>query len=143
MSRNTLKLELSGFKELLTKLDKLGGDVSGVVDDALTQAAGTIADDTLTALSDANLPAGGKFSGGDTKAAIVTNPRVEWQGTTASVGVGFDYDEPGAGGYLITGTPKMKPDYALQKMYKKKGYMQKIQDDMRKTVTDAISKRMG
>lgn len=143
MARNTLKLELSGFKELLARLDKLGGDVPGVVEDALTQAAGTIADDTLAALANANLPAGGKFSGGDTKAAVVTNPRVEWSGTTASVGVGFDYDKPGAGGLLITGTPKMKPDYALQKMYKKKGYMQKIQDDMRKIVTDAISKRMG
>ena len=143
MARNTLKLELSGFKELLTKLDRLGGDVPEVVEDALTQAAGTIADDTLAALADANLPAGGKFSGGDTKASVVTNPRVEWSGTTASVGVGFDYDKPGAGGLLITGTPKMKPDYALQKMYKKKGYIQKIQDDMRKTVTDAISKRMG
>lgn len=143
MARNTLKLELSGFKELLTRLDKLGGDVPEVVEDALTQAAGTIADDTLAALADANLPAGGKFSGGDTKAAVVTNPRVEWSGTTASVGVGFDYDKPGAGGLLITGTPKMKPDYALQKMYKKKGYMQKIQDDMRKIVMDAISKRMG
>ena len=143
MARNTLKLELSGFKELLTKLDKLGGDVPEVVEDALMQAAGTIADDTLAALADANLPVGGKFSGGDTKAAVVTNPRVEWSGTTASVGVGFDYDKPGAGGLLITGTPKMKPDYALQKMYKKKGYMQKIQNDMGKTVTDAISKRMG
>lgn len=143
MARNTLKLELSGFKELLARLDKLGGDVPEVVEDALTQAAGTIADDTLAALANANLPAGGKFSGGDTKAAVVTNPRVEWSGTTASVGVGFDYDKPGAGGLLITGTPKMKPDYELQKMYKKKSYMQKIQDDMRKTVTDAISKRMG
>ena len=143
MTRNTLRLELSGFKELLTKLDKLGGDVPGVVEDALMQAAGTIADDTLAALADANLPVGGKFSRGNTKAAVVTNPRVEWSGTTASVGVGFDYDKPGAGGLLITGTPKMKPDYALQKMYKKKGYMQKIQDDMRKIVTDAISKRMG
>lgn len=143
MARNTLRLDMSGFKELLTKLDKLGGDVPGVVEDALMQAAGTIADDTLTALDNANLPAGGKFSGGDTKAAVVTNPRVEWSGTTASVGVGFDYNKPGAGGLLITGTPKMKPDYALQKMYKKKGYMQKIQDDMRKTVTDAISRRMG
>lgn len=143
MARNTLKLELSGFKELLTKLDKLSGDVPGTVEDALIQAADAIASDTLAALADANLPAGGKFSGGDTKAAVVTNPRVEWSGTTASVGVGFDYDKPGAGGLLITGTPKMKPDYELQKMYKKKGYMQKIQDDMRETVTDAISKRMG
>ena len=143
MARNTLKLELSGFKELLTKLDKLSGDVPGTVEDALIQAADAIADDTLAALADANLPAGGKFSGGDTKAAVVTNPRVEWSGTTASVGVGFDYDKPGAGGLLITGTPKMKPDYALQKMYKKKGYMQKIQNNMGKTVTDAISKRMG
>ena len=143
MARNTLKLELSGFKELLTKLDKLGGDVPEVVEDALTQAAGTIADDTLAALDDAHLPAGGKYSRGDTKASVVTKPRVDWEGTTASVGVGFDYDKPGAGGLLITGTPKMKPDYALQKMYKKKGCMQKIQDDMRKIVTDAISKRMG
>ena len=143
VARNTLKLELSGFKELLARLDKLGGDVHEVVEDALTQAAGTIASDTLAALADANLPAGGKYSRGDTKASVVTKPRVTWEGTTASVGVGFDYDKPGAGGLLITGTPKMKPDYALQKMYKKKGYMQKIQNNMGKTVTDAISKRMG
>ena len=71
MARNTLRLELSGFKELLTKLDKLGGDVPGMVEGALMQASGTIADDTLAALANANLPAGGKFSVGDTKAAVV------------------------------------------------------------------------
>lgn len=142
MGRNTLKLQLDGFNELLTKLDRLGGDLKPVIEDALTQAGETITEDTLEALGDSNLPAGGKYSTGDTDSSVVRNPRVEWEGTTASIGVGFDFGKPGAGGYLISGTPKMKPDYALQAIYKKKKYMTNLQNDMKDIVNDAIIEKM-
>ena len=142
MGRNTLKLQLTGFNELLTKLDRLGGDLKPVIEDALAQAGEKITEDTLEALSDSNLPAGGKYSTGDTDASVVRNPRVGWEGTTASIGVGFDFGKPGAGGYLISGTPKMKPDYALQAIYKKKKYMTNLQNDMKDIVNDAIIEKM-
>ena len=140
---STLKLEISGFTELLTRLDKLGGDIRTVVDDALTQAAETIADDTVDAMATANLPAGGKYSQGETMASIVRHPIVEWNGTLASVGVGFDFGKPGAGGFLITGTPRMSPNHALQSIYKRKKYMKSIQDDISGLVSEAIVEKMG
>lgn len=145
MARNTLKLQLSGFEELLTKLDKLGGDLKKVTTNALEQAGETIEWDTKEAVQKPNLPAKGKYSSKrkDTEKSIVENPKVVWSGTQAEINVGFDYGKPGAGGFLITGTPRMKPDYALQKIYKRKAYMSQIQKDMSEIVNDAIVDRMG
>ena len=140
--KNTLNLELSGFNELVTKLEGLNGDVKKVVTDALQQAADTIEEDTRDAVKKSNLPAKGKYSTGDTERAIAS-PSVTWSGNIAEVGVGFDYSKNGAGGFLITGTPRMQPDRELQKMYKQKKYMKAIQRDMEDVVQDEISRKMG
>lgn len=142
MARNTLKLQLGGFDDLITKLESLQGDVKGAVTDALNKAGGTIGEDTKKAVDTSNLPAEGAYSKGQTKESIVSNPHVQWSGTQAEIGVGFDYSKKGAGGFLITGTPRMKPDYALQKIYKQKKYMNGIQKDMREVVNDYIVGKM-
>lgn len=142
MARNTLKLQLGGFQELITKLDSLQGDVKKAVTDALEQAGETIGEDTLDAVDNANLPAKGEYSKGQTKASIITNPLVHWSGNQAEIGVGFDYSKKGAGGFLITGTPRMKPDYELQKIYKRKKYMNQIQNDMADVIKDYINEKM-
>lgn len=142
MARNTLKLQLGGFQELITKLDLLQGDVKKAVTDALEQTGETIGEDTVDAVDNANLPAKGEYSKGQTKASIITNPTVHWSGNQAEIGVGFDYSKKGAGGFLITGTPRMKPDYALQKIYKRKKYMNQIQNDMADVVNDYIQEKM-
>ena len=139
--KNTLNLELSGFNELVTKLEGMNGNVHKVVTDALMQAAETIEEDTHNAVKKSNLPAKGKYSTGDTEKAIA-KPSVTWSGTVAEVGVGFDYSKNGAGGFLITGTPRMQPDRELQKMYKQKKYMKAIQQDMEEVVQDEISRVM-
>lgn len=143
MGRNTLKLNLKGFERLLTDLDKLGGDLKPVVTDALSQAGETIGDDTYDAVGAGNLPASGKYSSGDTRHAVVRAPQVKWSGTLASIGVGFDYNKSGAGGYLISGTPRMRPVSQLQDIYKRKRYMSQIQKDMADIVMDAIAERLG
>ena len=141
MRRNKFGLELGGFEEMITKLEGLGGEVQAVVTDALQQAAETVNEDTKDALASRYLPAHGKYSTGETKKSV-SNNRVTWSGTVAEVGVGFDKTKPGAGGFLISGTPRMQPDAALAKIYTKKKYKQGIQDDMIAVVEDAIDRVM-
>ena len=143
MGKNLLKLDVSGFEEYIQKLEKLEADLKPIVSDALNQAGETITDDTFDAVSDSNLPRGGEYSTGKTRESIIKNPRVKWSGITAEIGVGFDFAKPGAGGYLITGTPRMAPDKALNRIYKSKKYMKDIQKDMIDIFQDEISHRMG
>ena len=143
MGKNSLKLETKGFEELLEKLDGLEVNLIPVVEDALSQAAETITEDTIEAMSTGNLPAGGKFSTGDTKDSINTDTSVRWNGMQAEVWVGFDFSKLGAGGYLITGTPRMKPNQKLKKIYKSKRYMKQIEQDMVDIFNDAIEDYMG
>lgn len=141
-TRNTLKLDTKGFEEMLRKLDSLGGDTRMAVDRMLTTASKRIAADTEKAMDESNLPAKGKYSTGATKESIVRDAQVRWQGLTAFVPVGFDFSMPGAGGYLITGTPKMRPNAALNRMYKRKKYMSQISAEMSDIVLKAIVDHM-
>lgn len=140
---NTLKLDTSGLDRMIDRMKRLDGDVRTAVTDALEQAGETITEDTRDAVTASNLPAGGKYSTGATEESIV-DPKIVWVGgTQAEMGVGFDYAKKGAGGFLISGTPRMRPDYALQRMYKQKTYMRKIQQDMIDVVEDYIVDAMG
>lgn len=139
--RNVLRLETEGFDELVTKLEGLGGNVKNVVTDALMQAAETIEEDTKDAMSAKNLPAKGRYSTGETERSIA-KPEVTWSGTIGQTGVGFDFGKPGAGGFLITGTPRMQPNAALAKIYTRKSYMRQIQSDMEEVVADEIRRTM-
>ena len=138
--RNTLKISFDAFAEYAEKIEKLGGDLKAVVTDALQQAAETVGADTLEAVAPGNLPAQGKYSRGNTEASVVTESqvRVEWSGNVASVGLGFDKSKPGAGGFLITGTPRMRPDYKLQAIFGRKTYQRQIMEDIGEIFADAL-----
>lgn len=138
MARNTLKLDTTGFDSMLRKLDSLGGDVKRAVEDALEQSAETIEWDTKDAMAKGNLPRQGKYSTGKTMQSIITDSRVHWEGMRGWIPVGFDFSKAGAGGYLISGTPRMLPNAALRRMYKQKKYMRQIQDDMWEVVSDYV-----
>lgn len=147
MARNTLKLETKGLEELIRRLDGLTDDVKPVISDALEQASETIAEDTIDALHKQYLPAGGKYSRSDTDLAktaetVITGAKTTWQGTEGSIRAGFDYGQNGAGGLLISGTPKMDPDQRLFAIYKKKSYMKKIEQDISDVIIDAINARL-
>ena len=137
---NTLKLDTSGFERLLMDIDELGGNVRKVTESALKQAGVQIMNETILAVAKPNLPAKGRYSLGDTSASIIHWPKVEWDGNTAWIPVGFDFSKPGAGGYLIEGTPRMSPDIPLRKLYKGKKFMAEIQKMMQNIVWDELQK---
>lgn len=144
MGKNVLKLDTSAFNDFAEKLDKLGADLKLIFTDALEQAGETITDDTIEAMKKENLPAKGKYqsSPSETEASIIKNPKVEWSGMMGEIGVGFDFSKPGAGGYLITGTPRMKPDRELNKIYKGKRYMKQIEQDIKEVFEAELESRM-
>lgn len=142
MGRNIMKLDTSGMERMLKKLEEAGGDTVKLTEMALKKAALKIQNDTVSAVASSNLPAGGKYSTGDTASSIIHFAKVEWEGMTASIPVGFDFGKPGAGGFLISGTPRMRPDAQLKKMYKGKAYMSQIQNEMADEVLEAIIEKM-
>lgn len=127
MALNQFTLDLSGFESILTKLARLEHEASKeTVQVAVSKVAEKINADTHAAMSPGFLPAKGKYSKGTTEASIISDTTVRWEGFTSWVPIGFDFSKPGAGGYLITGTPKMAPDRELRRMYKQKTYMNEI-----------------
>lgn len=143
MGKNTMKMTLSGFEELITRLDKAHGNLKSTVTDAMEHMGKTIGDDTDAALEEGNLPAKGKYSTGETRKAVVKNPSVKWNGPVASIKVGFDYTRARAAGYLIAGTPKMRPVKRLRTMYKGVKYPQQLKTAMERTVEAEIARTLG
>jgi len=141
-ARNTFTLDTAPLEGLVQKILDLDGDAREAVESALEQAAETISDDTLDAIAPENLPARGHYSHGATEKSVLRDQKVRWTGTTAWIPVGFDFTMPGAGGYLITGTPKMAPVAQLRKMYKQKRYMADIQKDITDVLEDALVRAM-
>lgn len=142
-TRNNARLDTSGFETYIRNLANLGADVQGYVTTVLSQAAEKVDNDTRAALSPQFMPDGGKYSHGKTKESIVTDTTVTWSGGVGSVPIGFDFSKPGAGGYLITGTPRMRPNPELNKIYKQKKYMNAIQKEMGEKFLDFIADEMG
>lgn len=147
-------MAFSGLAELAERLQDAGGDIKKAMTDVLDNAASEITSDTIKAVSNkSNLPADGVHSKGKTLQSIIEDPKVEWQGPYGSVGVGFDKLKPGAGGWLITGTPRMKPVLELQRIYGgwaggraghtgQNKYIKEMKSDAEQILLDAIEEAM-
>lgn len=138
--KSGISIDFNGFAEYAEILDEMGRNVQQVFTDAMEQAGQTIAEDTHDAVARANLPAGGRFSRDHTENAIIDDPKVEWSGGLGEMKLGFDYARPGAGGFLITGTPKMRPDHALEVIYAQKKYERDLKKNIDEVFRDYIER---
>lgn len=112
MAKNKVGLQVKGFEELMSKLDEVGGSsaMKRGVDAALKKSKEHINKQLNSIMTPGNMPAGGKYSTGETKQHINTDMKVDWQGMKGSIKVGFDLDGAGLRSiYLMYGTPKMAP----------------------------------
>jgi len=141
--KRMIDIDFACFGDYAEKLDKLGANLQQAFSKAMEQAAETVQNDTISAMASGNLPAGGKYSQGDTEAAIIHDPKVVWHGSLGEIDLGFDKTKPGAGGFLITGTPKMQPNRALEEIYSRKKYERDLKKDIEKALQDEIDKTMG
>lgn len=115
MAHNKIGLQLKGFEEYMAKLDEVGGSqaMKRGVESALKASKQHVNPKIEAAM--AKLPAGGKYSTGDTKKSIDKDMVADWQGMTAAIKVGFNFKESGMTSiYLMYGTPKMPPVSGLK-----------------------------
>lgn len=144
LSRRKLgRIDYRQFEELAEELQSLGADLQAVMNTALEDAGKDIQAKTVQAMANSNLPAKGKYSTGNTKAAINLDPKVKWSGTAGSIGFGFDHDKPNAGSWLITGTPKMNPDPALAAIYASAKYKSAVTKQIKAALQAELSKLGG
>lgn len=115
MARNRIGLQVEGFEEYMAKLDEIGGTkaMRRGVEEALKESKKYV--NPLIEQAMTKLPAGGKYSTGDTKESLDKDMSVDWQGGTATIKVGFDFSESGLKSiFLMYGTPRMKPVTGLK-----------------------------
>jgi hypothetical protein len=141
--RNGFHIDYQVFSDFAEELEKLGADLKEVFTDVMEQEGENVAQDTKEAVQKAYLPAKGAYSTGDTEKTIVMQPKVHWSGSVGEINLGFDKHLPGAGGFLITGTPKMQPDHALEDIYVRKRYQRNMTKSMMDSLQDQIDVRIG
>lgn len=139
MGRNKIGLQAKGLEELMASLDELSG-TSGMqkaVEGALKASKQHVTPKITQAVSDANLPAKGRYATGAVKDSIDTDMSVEWEGLTASIHVGFNFKESGLTSiFLMYGTPKMPPVKGLKAAI----YGAKTQKEIADIQADEINK---
>lgn len=142
-TKNRMWLDTSGMEGWIEALDKAGADVKEIADQALMETAEKIQADTLDAMQAGSLPAKGRYATGRTKNLVLSGVKVKWEGGKAAVNVGFDQTKPGAGIYLITGTPKMKPDRKLNQIFRQKKYMSERTKEITQFFQDELEQITG
>ena len=144
LSRRKLgRIDFRQFEDLAEELQEFGADLQTIFDRVMNEAGKEVQADTEKAMAESNLPAKGKYSTGTTKQSINLDPKVKWSGTVGSIGFGFDFDKPNAGRWLISGTPRMQPDAALEKIYTSNKYKSQLVKEMRDMLTSELNRLSG
>lgn len=141
--KQMISIDFRNFSDYAEKIDKLGANLKSVFSKAMEEAAEKVQQDTIAAIQPVNLPDKGRYSTGDTLNSVIRDPKTKWEGSVGEIPIGFDKTKPGAGGWLITGTPKMRPDYALEKIYGTKRYESELKKTIEKALQREIDKIMG
>lgn len=123
----------------MAKLDELGGTdlMKKGVEEALVESKKHV--NPLIEQAMTKLPAGGKYSTGDTKESIDTDMSVDWAGMTGSIKVGFDFKKSGPKSiYLMYGTPRMKPASGLKNAIYGSKTQKEIAEIQERVMSDVI-----
>lgn len=141
MARNKIGLQFDGWEDYIAKLDELGGadHMKKGVEKALIESKKHVNPLIENAMAKGKLPAKGKYSHGDTKESIDKEMKVEWEGMTGSIKVGFDFSKSGSKSiFLMYGTPKMKPVSGLKSAIYGNKTQKEIAEIQEKVLWDVI-----
>lgn len=144
LARKTgIYIDYSCFADIIAQIDEYTDNIADIVAESMEEAGETLANETIEALAKSNLPAQGEYWSGRTEDSVVKNPKAEIYGNYVEIGLGFDKSMPGEGGLLITGTPRMKPDKALEAIYGTKKYETKMKNQIRKKLQQELADTVG
>lgn len=130
-------IQFEGFEDLMNNFKKLGGDLKDVAEECLVKAHEDVTPETHQAMKKHHRT-------GKTEASIRDTAKVTWQGSTASIEVGFDLKQGGMPSiFLMYGTPRMKKDTKLYNAIYGSKVKKQIAKDQEEILQKAIQKRLG
>lgn len=137
-----MSIEKGNFDQIAKVLNEIGADKKDIAEKALIKSFEIVKAKAEVGMQKQNLPAGGKYDSGKTRKAIIQTPDIQWQGDTASVGVGFDIkkDKGFVSIWLAKGTPKIKPDKKLYDALYSKKTEKEIREAQEKVFYDEIAR---
>ncbi len=136
MAKNKIGLQFDGFEALISKLDSMDGNVKKAVERSLEAAHNTV---TTKLVADMRR----HRRTGRTAKAIAKDPEIKWEGTTASVKVGFRFPEGLPSVFLMYGTPRKKKDQNLYNDIYGSRVKKEIAEKQKQIFTEEIMKRTG
>lgn len=137
MAKAKLSIDFTAFAAQAERLEKVGGNLQETVDDILEQSK-----DLVNSQLHAEMIKHHRT--GKTELSIRDNARVEWEGTTAKVSVGFDIANGGLPSiFLMYGTPRMQKDQNLYNAVYGTSTKRRIKELQEKIFSEAIKKAMG
>lgn len=117
MAKKKNGFDASVLEKYADELDAAGGTAAleRATEAAMISAKVEVNKAIRNAMQPGNLPAGGAYSTGDTLESLDVTTTVKWEGTTASLHLGFDMQKSGITSILLMyGTPKMQPANGLR-----------------------------
>lgn len=142
-TKNKIGLQFSGFQEMIEKLDKLEGDIFQTTEQALRESKTYVTDQLLAVTVKGNFPAHGKYSTGKVRESIDRTDTVIWQGSTASIDVGFEFEKSGPVSiFLMYGTPRMPKVQSMFDAIYGSQTKKKIKEIQKEVFAKAIKEKM-
>lgn len=137
MARNRMGLQFSGFDEVLSNFDKAGGDIKRATEAALKAGKQAVTPDIAAAIRRHR-------RSGRTEMSLDKDVRVNWEGLTAEISVGFRIRNGGLPSiFLMYGTPRVAPDKALYNSVYGARTKKKIAEVQKETVNKVIQRTLG
>lgn len=139
-----MSIDFKGFEEYAEKLDELNADLKSVIGQALESSHGYVTANIKKEMRK-------HHQTGDTEKSIMSDSKVVWDGSTASIDVGFDIANGGLPSiFLMYGTPRHAPGHpgtsADQRLYDAiygKATKKKLNELQEKTLARAVKRIMG
>ena len=114
MAKGGFGIEIDGFDELLSKLNRMDKMTKTVPEEALKETFDIITKKAANAVTKPSLPRGGNYSSGRTETSLQRTPKVKWKSNEASVEVGFNIRKGGLPSiFMMYGTPRYMKNQAL------------------------------
>ena len=143
-TKTKLSINFDAFSEYAKKLEEVGANIKKITEECLTEAAEYVNDNLEKDIKPHRRT-------GRTEKSLRRNAKVKWQGTTASIDVGFDIAEGGlASIFLMKGTPRHEPNHPGTKQDKRlyndvygAATQRQIQEMQEKHLQEALETIMG
>lgn len=140
MSKNKMTLSFDGMEEMINALEKKQADLVRMTETALEKSGALVAGNIEKVFIKSKMPAKGKYATGQTKRSILHKFDTKWEGSVASVDIGFDMSSGRMVSiFLIYGTPKMKPVAGLKSAI----YGTKTKKQVQELQKEIFSKMLG